>query len=135
MALSLVVLSLVALSLISVGLTVTFPKRSRQQSREESRLDCDALYLSLSVKTLEEQRQTAEGEVLPTKVTGEAFVLLGWSCGADALVREKRAARAALGDTVVAAQEKQQQEQRQWQRARAPTLHELIHFVQGVASR
>src|SRR6266852_1324180 len=37
-------------------------------------LDCDALCLSLSVKTLEEQRQTAEGEVLPTKVTGEAFV-------------------------------------------------------------
>jgi len=40
-------------------------------------LDCDALCLSLSVKTLEEQRQTAEGAVLPTKVirvtSGEQF--------------------------------------------------------------
>jgi hypothetical protein len=37
----------------------------------------DALCLSLSVKTLEEQRQTAEGAVLPTKVirvtSGEQF--------------------------------------------------------------
>jgi hypothetical protein len=36
------------------------------------------LFLSLSVKTLEEQRQTAEGLFLPTKVTGEAFVSRGW---------------------------------------------------------
>ena len=48
---------------------------------------------TLSVKTLEEQRQTAEGLFLPTKVTGEAFVWTGWLCDADTLVREKHAAK------------------------------------------
>jgi hypothetical protein len=33
---------------------------------------------TLSVKTLEEQRQTAEGAALPTKVTGECFVRRGF---------------------------------------------------------
>jgi predicted transcriptional regulator len=40
-----------------------------------------------------------------------------------------------LGDTVVAAQEKQQQEQPQWQRARAPALHQQIHLCGKVLRR
>src|SRR5271157_4401706 len=36
-------------------------------------LGCDAGAATLSVKTLEEQRQTAKGDDLPTKVTARAF--------------------------------------------------------------
>src|SRR5208282_915993 len=71
-ALCLVVLSLVALSfvlsLISAGLTITFPVRQRQQSREGRSSAATPCAVSLSVKTPEEQRQTAEGYILPTKV-------------------------------------------------------------------
>src|SRR5580658_4373657 len=79
--------SLAASSFISVGLTVAFPKRPVAAVSEGC---CSARThgaAALSVKTLEEQRQTAEGALLPTKVTSIALcgvetpVRSGWGCG------------------------------------------------------
>jgi hypothetical protein len=97
------------LFLVSVGLTVTFPKRPRQQSREGKRLACDALCLSLSVKTLEEQRQTAEREVLPTKVTGETVVWLA-GCVARTLLPAKSVRRIQLRRATVFVPHKKQEQ-------------------------
>src|SRR6202034_4154583 len=75
--------SLAASSFISVGLTITF---SRRPAAAESEGWCSAAThyaATLSVKTLEEQRQTAEGVILPTKVTSTGL------CGADTPVRSR----------------------------------------------
>src|ERR1700722_14242283 len=53
-------LSALVLSLISAGLTITFPMRQRQRSRHRS-APLKGVSATLSVKTHEEQRQTAEG--------------------------------------------------------------------------
>jgi hypothetical protein len=81
---------------------------------------------NLSVKTLEEQRQTAEGDFLPTKVTFERFVGLGFSSGADTLVREKRAANTNPEDESLRARQKA--------KARATAADEGVRSTQANAA-
>jgi hypothetical protein len=56
----------------------------------------------LSVKTPEEQRQTAEGEVLPTKVTGECCVRRGFVWRGRPRPRKACGERNLRGPTVFA---------------------------------
>src|SRR6266478_3596000 len=63
-----------------LGLSGTHSNLSKASAAAESegKFSAARYAATLSVKTLEEQRQTAEGEVLPTKVTGECFVRRGF---------------------------------------------------------